>query len=187
MAAPMPALHAPDPPLTDGTITLRDLRHDDAALVSAALADPEIPRWTRVPVPYTEADWHEWVEDAGAQATLGIGLHLLIVDAEDRPLGSVGVNEIDWDRGTGDIGYWVAREARGRGVCTRGVCLLTAWLLAGTDLRLIEILVHHENAPSRAVARAAGYAETGEQRGCARMGHDAADFVVHRYPAETGA
>jgi hypothetical protein len=49
-------LRHPDPPLSDGVITLRAKTGTDADALTAACQDPEIPRWTRVPVPYLRAD-----------------------------------------------------------------------------------------------------------------------------------
>ena len=42
--------------LKDGIIALRPITEDDIPAVVAACQDPEIPRWTRVPSPYAEAD-----------------------------------------------------------------------------------------------------------------------------------
>jgi RimJ/RimL family protein N-acetyltransferase len=179
----MASLVHPDPPLSDGEITLRALRPDDADAVVELLQDPEIPRWTRVPSPYRPEDFHDWYRDQEAQATLGVGLHFLVVDHADRPIGAVGLNELDRARGVGDIGYWVAASHRGRGVCPRAVRLLSRWLLDELGLQAVEILVHHENAPSRAAARRAGFIETGEYRQVARLG-GGADYVVHVYPPD---
>ena len=55
-------LRHPDPPLSDGVITLRAKARADIPALVAICADPEIPRWTRVPSPYTP-------EDAGNPAT----------------------------------------------------------------------------------------------------------------------
>jgi RimJ/RimL family protein N-acetyltransferase len=184
----MPALRLPDPPLTDGEITLRPHRAEDADAVVEILQEPDISKWTLVPFPYRHEHFHEWLEGSLVQATLGTGLHLQIADAGGHPIGAVGISEIDWERGTGDVGYWVAKPARGRGVCTRAVRLFSRWLLDETELRYLEILAHRDNAPSRAVARAAGYVETGEYRTLTRMGAgDGADYAVAVYPAEPDA
>ena len=42
--------------LEDGEILLRPFTEDDVPALTAACHDPEIPRWTRVPSPYTEED-----------------------------------------------------------------------------------------------------------------------------------
>ena len=37
------------------------------------------------------------------------------------------MSNFDWQDHRGEIGYWMAREARGRGLCTRAVRLLSRW------------------------------------------------------------
>ena len=44
------------PTLRDGDLVLRPKRPEDADALTAACQDPEIPRWTFVPSPYTRAD-----------------------------------------------------------------------------------------------------------------------------------
>jgi RimJ/RimL family protein N-acetyltransferase len=142
----------------DGSVRLR-LRSDaDLAAVVEACQDPEIPRWTRVPDHYGERDAREWAGEAARQHEAGEGLHLLIVDAsDDRLLGSIGIHRIVEEERRCDIGYWLAREARGRGVMTRAVRLLSAWAFGELLVDRIEIIVDPRNAASRAVAERAGF------------------------------
>ena len=82
--------------------------------------------------------------------------------------------EIDRERGTGEIGYWVAREARGRGVATRAVRLVREWAASELGLTTLELVIHEDNAPShggrprrrlRGDRRAARAAARGPARG----------------------
>jgi RimJ/RimL family protein N-acetyltransferase len=148
----------PQPTLTDGELTLRPPRAGDVPALAAACQDPEISRWTRVPSPYTEDHAREWL------ATDVEGLRLFIVDAEDRLLGTIALMELDPGRGYAEIGYWLAAQARGRGVASRAVALLRDWAAADLGLTLIEIIVHRDNAPSLRVPPRAGFAATGELR-----------------------
>jgi RimJ/RimL family protein N-acetyltransferase len=147
------------PTLTDGLITLRPKRPEDADAITAACQDPEISRWTQVPSPYTRADADEWLGQQDPRAA-----SLLAVDADDRLLGSFSVMEIDRERGYGEIGYWVAAEARRGGVATRAVVLLRDWAATGLGLRELEIMARPENVPSGLVAERAGFTRTGEMR-----------------------
>ena len=57
----------PDPPLGDGTISLRPWRRADVAAIAAACREDEIARWLeRVPQPYTEDDARAYVERSEA-------------------------------------------------------------------------------------------------------------------------
>ena len=94
--------------------------------------------------------------------------------------------EIDRERGTGEIGYWVVREARGRGVATRAVRLVCEWAASELGLTTLEIVVHADNAPSHAVARAAASRETGERRVAPREGLPEGRYLVHHWHARAG-
>ena len=56
--APLPL---PDPPLSDGTIALREKTEADIPALVAAVQDPLIPRYTRVPSPYGERQAREFL------------------------------------------------------------------------------------------------------------------------------
>lgn len=176
-------LRFPDPPLSDGVITLRAKTTADADALADACQDPEIPRWTRVPVPYFPEHALEWIAASEQELAEGSSIHWLAVDAAGTLLASVGLMEIDLPSGCGEIGYWVAREARGRGVATRAVGLVREWAQRELGLTRIEIVVHEDNLPSRAVARAAGFATTGERRRSPRGGLPDGAYVVHLWGA----
>ena len=162
-------LRHPDPPLSDGVITLRAKARTDVDALTAACQDPEIPRWTLVPVPYRRADALGWIAATELELDAGLAIDWLAVDADDRLLASIALMGIDRERGTGEIGYWVAREARGRGVATRAVRLVCDWAASELGLTTLELVIHEDNAPSHAVARAAGFTRhRGAPRAAAR-------------------
>jgi RimJ/RimL family protein N-acetyltransferase len=185
----MPPLSPPDPPLTDGVIALRGYRPEDADQVVAALQDPDIVRFTRVPPEYSHADFEAFLERCAESARTGDGLSLAVVDADDhgRLLGSAGLHELN--AGRPDIGYWVARGARGRGVAPRAAGLLRDWATRTLGLERIEVLIHPENQPSQRVAVKAGFHRTGEYRPSPRRDPAEArpDLVVFAWPDDGGA
>jgi RimJ/RimL family protein N-acetyltransferase len=152
------AIEFPVEGISDGSIRIRLRADADTAAIVAACQDPEIPRWTRVPDSYGETDAHEWAAESVRQQQAGEGLHLLIVDAEsDELLGSIGVQEINRTERRCGLGYWLAREARGRGVMTRAARILSQWVFENLPIDRIEIMAQSENARSRALAERAGY------------------------------
>lgn len=172
------------PTLTDGLVTLRAKRPEDADAITAACQDPEIPRWTLVPSQYTRAHAVEWITQSAADPR---SADFLATDADDRLLGSFAVMEIDRKRDYGEIGYWVAAEARGRGVATRAVLLLRDWAAAALGLSELEILADPENLGSRRVAERAGFTEIGERRANPREASGEAKYVVYAWRAPTAA
>lgn len=153
------ALPYPDPPLSDGRITLRPWRESDAPALVAAFQDPEIPRWTFIPVPYSARDARDFIARQRRDRDGGVALAFAIVAAGDdaRVLGGTGLEPVERVTRRGEIGYWVAREHRGRGIATAAVRLLAAWALGDLGLRRLEILAFRGNAASERVAQNAGF------------------------------
>jgi RimJ/RimL family protein N-acetyltransferase len=171
----MPPIAAPK--LSDGEIAVRPLTGGDVPAIVAACRDPEIPRWTRVPSPYLREDGERFLAIAASEAAAGVGVALAVCDADDRLIGTIGLMELDRERGYGEIGYWTAAEARGRGAARRAVVLVRDWARDELGLTTIEILTHRDNRPSQLVAERAGFEDTGELRSVARM----PDRIRHGY------
>jgi RimJ/RimL family protein N-acetyltransferase len=162
--------------LTDGVITLRHPREDDADVLYRECQDPEIARWTGVPSPYERHHAVEYLQRCVEERAAGRTESFLAVDAEGRVLGSFAVMELD-KPAYGEIGYWVARDARGRGVATRAVTLLRDWSASVLGLELVELLIDEDIAASRRVAEATGFLDTGERRRAPRQ--EESDALTH--------
>ena len=142
--------------LRDEWLVLRPWREDDAPTVYEACQDPEILHWAPViPRPYTE-------EDALAFVTgkLDRGPHQYAIEEDGRPVGSIGVRVNEQTR-TGHIGYWCAREARGRGVMTRALRLLCRYAFEDLALERLELFTDPDNLASQRVAAKAGFQREG--------------------------
>ena len=97
----------------------------DVPAIVAAVQDPEIPRYTRVPDAYGEEDARQWQRMASTGLRTGSELPTLVVDATDgRLLGAVSLHNLDPESGRCSAGYWVAAEERRRGVARRALTLL---------------------------------------------------------------
>jgi RimJ/RimL family protein N-acetyltransferase len=164
----MPAIVAPR--LSDGTVAVRPVGEADIPDIVAACSDPEIPRWTRVPSPYTREDAELFLAGAATEAAAGDGVVCAVCEAgRDRLVGTIGLMDVDRERGTCEIGYWTAAAARGRGLTTRAVALLRDWAHSELGLSAVEVLPHRDNRPSQRVAERAGFTDTGELRTVSRM------------------
>jgi RimJ/RimL family protein N-acetyltransferase len=148
----------------DGEIRLRPLVEADLDSLVDLVRDPEIPRWTRIPDAYSRRDADEWFDRQAAGQDDGALLNLMVVDDRDRILGSCGIVEVSWEESRCEMGYWLARRARGRGVMTRAVQLLAAWIFDNLPIERISLGIEPENAASRAVAQRAGFTYEGVLR-----------------------
>jgi ribosomal-protein-serine acetyltransferase len=71
--------------------------------------------------------------------------------------GGIGLHNFDWAGRNAHIGYWLARDARGRGAITRAARAITTFAFTRLGLHRLEIRCVVENRRSRAVAERLGY------------------------------
>jgi len=151
-------LTPPNPPLSDGVVTLRPFRAEDAPAVMAACQDPEIQRWIPViPVPYAEADARRFILMTLQAWHDGSGYEFAIADAAtDRYIGSIGLH-LGPNPRRHAIGYLVAPEARGRGVAVRALRLVTRWGFEQVKIERLALWTLPGNVRSQVVAEKAGF------------------------------
>ena len=172
----------PEPPLSDGVATLRPWEPGDAEAITAACNDRTIAEFLdQIPSPYTEADARAFLHMCGEGWRDGTLSNFAITDADTGDVvGSVGVRWVDPDQGVAEVGYWLAPGARGRGICTRAVRLISRWAIDEGAERL-QLRADSLNAASRKVAVNAGFTEEGVLRSSrynARLGRRV-DFVMY--------
>ncbi len=173
----------PWPCLDDGHLTVRAFEPEDAPAVAAACDDPEIAHWIhRLPAPYSLADAERFV--AGARRTLVTGeqIRLAVADrASGELLGSVSL-EPSWQLGLAEVGYWVKREARRRGVATAAARLIIRWAFEELGLERLELATYPGNVASQRLAESLGFRREGLLRGVLPVdpGKDRAGRVVDR-------
>jgi RimJ/RimL family protein N-acetyltransferase len=159
----MAAIELPDPPLSDGVVTLRGFESSDVRAIVEICQDPEIPRWTLVPSPYTADDARAYLARVAEGLAAGTRAAFAIVDAGDgRMLGTVALVAIDRALGCAEIGYTLAAAARGRGAASRAVRLLAGWAFGALGLGRLELRIDERNLASRAVAVRTGFERVAE-------------------------
>lgn len=157
----------PAPPvLTDGVVTLRGWTLADAADCARACDDPVTARWLPVPQPYTLADAESYIGGHIAQAWAdGTAAELAVTDAVSGDLlGAMGLKLANRGLGFGEVGYWTAPWARGRGVAGRGAALSARWGLDVLGLDRVELLADVANLASQRAAEKAGFVREGVAR-----------------------
>lgn len=181
----------PSPELSDGVVTLRPWLERDAPAIAEACGDEEIAWWLdQVPQPYTESDARTYVAMTRRGWKDGTHAAFAIIDAETGAVvGSVGLHWLDTEHGVAEIGYWVTREARGRGVATRATRLATRWALTACGMKRVQLRADRRNVASQRVAESAGFRREGILRSVrfnARQGRRV-DFVLYScLPDEVG-
>jgi RimJ/RimL family protein N-acetyltransferase len=156
--------------LTDGTVLLRTPGVEDVADIHRICQDPEIQRWTTVPGPYLPEHAHGFVTEfvAGgwpkgsptwAIREIADGARLVgMISLAAQPVRSA------------EIGWWLAPEARGRGLMTRATQLVVDAAFDRMGLDRVEWRAFAGNEASRAVAERVGFRMDGCIRGGAVKG-----------------
>ena len=143
----------------DGDLTLRPWTEDDIPALVAGCNDPEIARWIPlIPHPYTDADARSFLTGEVAPAD-----YRLAITVDGGVVGGIGMglNSHDY-RGT--LGYWIARDARGRGICTRALRVLAGHGLEELELQRLELIADPDNRASQCVAEKVGFQREGVLR-----------------------
>jgi RimJ/RimL family protein N-acetyltransferase len=167
-------------PLLDRPTALRAWRDSDLDAIVAACQDAEIARWTRVPEQYGEVDARTYLLQRYDAIHAGATAPFAIVDADDDEhlLGSISLMRIAWEHARGEVGYWLAREARGKGHATRAVKLICAWAFATLELERIDLFAATGNPASQRVAERAGFTREGVLRSFMRAKEGYLDMVA---------
>lgn len=151
-------------PWTDGVVRLRPWCATDADWYVAAVADPLIQRFTSEP-PSLTADqvWAAVRDQAGRSDLAGF----VICDAvTGERLGNIGVRCAD---GVGEVSYWLAAPARGRGAGTRALRLVSRWAFDHMGVPELRLWTYLDNGASRRLAERVGYRRDPARDGIRRV------------------
>jgi RimJ/RimL family protein N-acetyltransferase len=113
-----------------------------------------------------------WVPDIGRRQTpddVRCGLGPLVTSPGERLvfvvcerttgriLGEVGLYDVDWQNGLGEVGFWLRQTARRRGYMAEALQVLTDHATRGLGLRRLEAHIAPENTESARVVEKQGY------------------------------
>ncbi|WP_418277010.1 GNAT family N-acetyltransferase [Isoptericola jiangsuensis] len=168
--------------LRSSAVTLSVPTLADVEQVAEICSDPAIQEWTVVPSPYAVEDAQGFVEEFVAPGWAAEHRFTWAVRApgevDGRVLGMVGMS-CEGEPGTqrrGEVGYWTAPVARGRGLTTQAARLVVDWALDpdGLGLTRVQWQAFVGNWASRRVAWKLGFRfegtlrAYGQQRGALR-------------------
>ncbi len=135
----------------------------DVDAIFAACQDELIQRFTTVPSPYERSHAEGFVRkaagwwDAGTEATWA-------VRHDGRLIGMIGLHRLA--AGSGELGYWMTADARGRGLVVEAARAVLDWGFSPDGLGLVRIewRAVAENPASHRVAQRLGFRYEGRQR-----------------------
>ena len=160
--------------LTTTRLVLSSPTRADAPEITAICQDPEIPKWTTVPSPYTLEDGlgfvtehvpDGWEKSSPTWAIREAGSD----DGEPNPvLGMVSLDRSNAETTTAELGFWLAPASRGRGIMSEAVqaVLDYGFTQMGLESIMWRCAIHDgvPNWPSAKVAWRAGFTFEGRIR-----------------------
>lgn len=175
-AIPYPALQ-----LVDDVVALRPWRQSDIPQRFTGFSDPLCLKFSwPLEEPFTEAHVLDRCDEQEAARLRGDELNLAVVDAADvaRVWGGASLYEVDLDHARAAVGYWLAPSARGRGVATRTLRLLSRWAFAELSISRLELTCAPDNVASQRVATRCGFTREGLLRSHIRFQGGRRDTVM---------
>jgi RimJ/RimL family protein N-acetyltransferase len=153
------AVVLPDPPVRPWAST-------DAESIVRHANDHEVWRYLRdrFPHPYTLQDAEAWLS---LQSRVSPPLDFAI-SLDGEAIGGIGlVPGTDVERISAEVGYWLGRAARGRGLATRALRSITAYAFDSLGLLRVFATPFEFNTSSVRVLERAGYTREGLLRDAA--------------------
>ncbi|HSE71452.1 MAG TPA: GNAT family protein [Nocardioidaceae bacterium] len=155
------------PTLTDGTVTLRAHRIEDAEAVYEQCQDPLSQEWTTVPVPYDRDDAKRFVREivpGGWHDDTEWSFAVEACDDDGVPRFGGTVSLRNEQEGRAEVAFGSHPWVRGRGVMARALELLLAWGFEERGLRTVIWWANRGNWASRKLAWRLGFSFDGELR-----------------------
>jgi RimJ/RimL family protein N-acetyltransferase len=155
--------------LTTDRLLLRPLGPDDADAVHAACQDPEIPRWTSVPTPYTREHAVDFVGRATVEGWRDDTLYNFGAFTRDTgtlvsSIGLVRLAKLGAPDHQAELGFWTVKEQRGKGYTAEAGRAVCDWAFESLRVERIEWYAEAGNEGSRGVARKLGFVMEGTIR-----------------------
>ena len=145
-------------------VSLRPLAAEHLDDVTALFDDPDVLRFTRLPVPPPPGYARQWLDRYEAGRLDGTREAFAAVDDAGRFVGLALAVDIDREGREVELGYITAPSARGRGVATGMLDELTRWAFDELGALRITLIIDVENRASARVAERCGYVLEGVMR-----------------------
>ena len=152
------------PTLHYGLVTLRPSEEKDIDSIFNACQDPLIPAFTTVPAAYTidhaidfvRSDPFSFAERREFRVVVDYG------NGDDvKFAGVISLHTINIKNHTAEIGYWLEKSMRGKGIGTIAAKMITDYGFKTLGFRRIDGLADVDNMASQKLLTSAGYQKEG--------------------------
>jgi RimJ/RimL family protein N-acetyltransferase len=152
------------PTLQYGLVTLRPSEEKDIDSIFTACQDPLIPAFTTIPAAYTidhaidfvRSDPFSFAERREFRFVIDYG------NGNDvKFAGVISLHTINIKNHTAEIGYWLEKSMRGKGIGTIAAKMITDYGFKTLGFRRIDGLADVDNTASQKLLTSAGYQKEG--------------------------
>ncbi len=173
----MTQVSPPKPPLTGTRVALRPFTVGDAPAIAAAVLESDIPRFTMTPDAMTEAEACDWIERGLEWWPRGVARFAITRPTDDRCVGQIGV-QIDVPMRRAETFYWLTGAARGQGLASQALELVTQWVFRDFDIARLQLATHVDNEASQRLAERCGFTREGILRAWEPVKGEQPDVVM---------
>jgi RimJ/RimL family protein N-acetyltransferase len=146
-------------------IVLRKFTPSDSSWIADACNRPEMARFVpALPSPYTVDDASEFIAHTESAWLDGTGAAFAIESVVGDPLGAIALSPSGKDWSHAGVGYWLRVEARGRGLATEALQLVSRWAFQALGAERLSLITDPDNISSQRVAERAGFHREGVLR-----------------------
>jgi ribosomal-protein-alanine N-acetyltransferase len=152
------------PTLQYGLVTLRPSAESDIDSIFRACQDPLIPAFTTVPAQYTIDHAIDFVRSDPFSFSERREIRFVIDygnGSDTRFAGVISLHTINIKNHTAEIGYWMEKSMRGKGIGTVAAKMITDYGIRSLGFRRIDGLADVENAASQKLLTSAGFEKEG--------------------------
>ena len=152
------------PTLQYGLVTLRPSAERDIDSIFNACQDPLIPAFTTVPANYTLDHAIDFVRSDPFSFSERRELRFVIDygNGDDAQFaGVISLHTINIKNHAAEIGYWMEKSMRGKGIGTIAAKMITDYGFRSLGFRRIDGLADVENAASQKLLTSAGFQKEG--------------------------
>jgi RimJ/RimL family protein N-acetyltransferase len=147
-----------------GLVTLRPSSENDIDAIFNACQDPLIPAFTTIPANYTLDHAIDFVRSDPFSFAERRELRFVIDYGNGNDVkfaGVISLHTINIKNHTAEIGYWMEKSMRGKGIGTIAAKMITDYGLRSLGFRRIDGLADVDNLASQKLLTSAGYQKEG--------------------------
>ena len=152
------------PTLHYGLVTLRPSDERDINSILTACQDPLIPAFTTVPENYTLDHAIDFVRSDPFSFAERREIRFIIEQGNGVDVtfaGVISLHTINIKNHTAEIGYWIEKSMRGKGIGTTAAKVITDYGLRTLGFRRIDGLADIDNSASQKLLTSAGFEKEG--------------------------